>query len=1204
MPPRNSCALNAIATIPVFAALRPAAHCHRRAFALIVTLLILSLLVIVAVSYLSSMVNERQTADAFSSKTRAEQVAQSGVDSAIAMLTESFRDFPDSATAWDIAQSTNNDNTANEGTSLYLRAVPDVSNPVLSATPAPNATPGPANLSSDSNPNNPACKNFVLPLVSGVLGGRAHVVSDKANILRTMNVTQSDPTQQNFSDLNVRRYAGDTQGVIGSPPASPAAPSSTPKPARALWVNLKGNDGRTTGRYAFWVDDESFRANNNFLSAASTPPDNPARPLVTPAPNPTPQPRNPLPGDLTLVGPLTRIGDSNAANDASTILSTRSLYPGNFFPDPMGFAHGFPTPAASPSPGASGTSLVDTIRYLTTSQSGALNLTRHGTQRLNLNDVVVAPAPGSDPTVPATQQTLQNEVNQIVQTLKFHLPYFGERFYRLTTDAAATTLNDATQVPGSPKSSPTTVGNDHSEIYYYKVAANLIDYLDTDSQPTIIDSNGNVVAQTSVIGAINGGGSANDIWAQGKEAAPYLQEAAVRIRANITPHAANGTASTVPHSFDLRIDYYLEFWNMSDRDIYASPPSAGSTAANLHGATVLVTNQPTWEMTSPYGNFLCDGSNPLLLTYPPYMDCQVDLTNGVQLNGAGPALAGGVLFKAGTVTVVTTDPDCATYVFTPPSGQTGPSTSATSHYATNPNTTYYCPNLLKGTRHYTGTNTITSGHKGIEQKFRAPGYTYDYETEVTLANGSGYLDSVPFALAERYYGTTWYSDTAPGYVDYSYSSALMGNSADSHLSDHAVAITPRISQLGDPRTNNESLSISSGYVPTPNLADQSHYFYSLGADTTLGYVNPSQKPDAASTGSFPWPDYYTLPTGQYPTSTDTTPPMNAVNAPMVVADGPITSIGQLGDVFDPARLPGVKGGIALSRGGGRTFKIGQRDDRYCGDPTGNVNNNSADAVPASNGWAAWRLADVFSVDDSIELPARLNINGVLRDNGAALLAALYGFNFQPITNSADPVIHGDNHLGAASPAGKSLDSASTSNGYSQLVSQMITRLKNPSPKSSTGSSASYEPSGPFFERGELGEIGDSNNSVFGMSDPLGNSQSGSSTALVAGVDMYKAYDHSREELFRRISELICTRGDTFTIYAVGQAITQPTLNGPTKIAGTHRMRVTFRLVPMNSDGSLFHPATNAQNQPVAFDIASRFVKPNHYDAQILSVNTF
>ena len=59
------------------------------------------MLAVIVVGFLASMSTERTTASAFANKTRADQAAQAGVDSAIATLRQAFRDFPDSVTVWE-----------------------------------------------------------------------------------------------------------------------------------------------------------------------------------------------------------------------------------------------------------------------------------------------------------------------------------------------------------------------------------------------------------------------------------------------------------------------------------------------------------------------------------------------------------------------------------------------------------------------------------------------------------------------------------------------------------------------------------------------------------------------------------------------------------------------------------------------------------------------------------------------------------------------------------------------------------------------------------------------------------------------------------------------------------------------------------------------------------------------------------------------
>src|SRR5207248_8258713 len=106
---------------------------------------------------------------------------------------------------------------------------------------------------------------------------------------------------------------------------------------------------------------------------------------------------------------------------------------------------------------------------------------------------------------------------------------------------------------------------------------------------------------------------------------------------------------------------------------------------------------------------------------------------------------------------------------------------------------------------------------------------------------------------------------------------------------------------------------------------------------------------------------------------------------------------QLGDIFDPVRTKGDSSNILLSRSGGRTLKIGQ-PERFDAtiNPTGLWDGNSSSA---SREWTAWRLTDIFSTTDLVQLDGRVNINGVNRDGGADLKAALYGYSFQPVPDA-------------------------------------------------------------------------------------------------------------------------------------------------------------------------------------------------------------
>jgi hypothetical protein len=283
----------------------------------------------------------------------------------------------------------------------------------------------------------------------------------------------------------------------------------------------------------------------------------------------------------------------------------------------------------------------------------------------------------------------------------------------------------------------------------------------------------------------------------------------------------------------------------------------------------------------------------------------------------------------------------------------------------------------------------------------------------------------------------------------------------------------------------------------------------------------------------------------------------------VIANGSLTSIGQLGDIFDPVRTKGDSNNILFSRSGGRTLKVGQ-PERYdsATNPTGLWDGNSNSA---SREWAAWRLADIFSTSDSVQLDGRLNINGLNRDGGAAFKAALYGYSFQAVPDT-DPQI-----------AAQSLTDDSV-NGF---IEEMRDRLKN-DPTRYSGIFANT--AGPFMEPGELSEM-----PVFN-SNPVNPVPPPATDDLRAGVTTATTYDRGREELFRRVSELITTRGNIFTVYAVGQAL-NPQSSGAPIVTSTSQLKVTFRIDPVWNAGTPVDP----------FDptTSSRFAKPDHYAIKIL-----
>jgi hypothetical protein len=122
-------------------------------------------------------------------------------------------------------------------------------------------------------------------------------------------------------------------------------------------------------------------------------------------------------------------------------------------------------------------------------------------------------------------------------------------------------------------------------------------------------------------------------------------------------------------------------------------------------------------------------------------------------------------------------------------------------------------------------------------------------------------------------------------------------------------------------------------------------------------------------------------------------------------------------------------------------------------------------------------------------------------------------------------------------------------------------------------------SGPFGERGELSEL------------PMFMT----GADLRVSVNTNTVYDRGREELFRRLVELITTRGNVFSVYAVGQGI-QQSATGVKTPGATWQTKVTFQIDPVwnTAFATTFDPnATTSIN--------TRFHVPDDFKVTILQV---
>ncbi|MGI9086677.1 MAG: hypothetical protein ACR2HH_02885 [Chthoniobacterales bacterium] len=1007
---------------------------NRSGFVLIIAIVMIALLTIMAVAFLSSTTLDRATSSASVNKAKADLAARAAVNAAIAQLTDAIAQFPDSATTWETING-------NAGTYLYYR----------------DQTPEQAIAS-----NNPA-KLYVLPCISG---GTAQLVANKTNSLPAL--TDSPPATANAFNFNHQRFAGDTQGEIGAPPVPPT--TSPPPPFRGQWINMTDSDGKITGRYAFWMEDESFKVNANLMG-------------------PNPRGSNTLgdsPNQVPFQGLLRQIlapaADPNAV--AQTLVNFRNPFPSSQFFElgDLGHAPGQPT-------------LADTAKFEATIFSGSSNVSRGGVKRINLNKVVTS---STDPAAIRTQ------LDEIISAIKYQLPNFGQRFYRIGTNKNTLDV-------------PTSGAPSHSAIYLNKIAANIRDYIDTDSQPTIVISDLSVNIGSPPVGSIppsNANGATNEAIAIGKEAVPFIQEYMLRVK-QLEPQKRPLPTATA--NYKIEIDHYVEFWNMTNRDIVVA--SLGSNPF------LGITNQFAW---TSYG-----GTD---IPVDPGRDIRIPLTSFRNANGDS------LVFAAGAATVLTTDPvslpasiggvDPAK-VFRPPSGTPA-----------GPLRVYAGTCKAKSSGNYPHLDAIPRSPPTAPSN---PSTSSDIETEIILGNDKGVLES--FGAPSVYYISV-NADTGTQTTNTSHIDTTKYFFRASSPKGNSPFFSPTVSQVGDPRTNNEQISLNSAK--------------SVGDDQTnfKTELNNNSPPTASNNDASP-----TRLNSTYVDSTLWIDPSantaDAPHAPAVVANASLTSIGQLGDIFDPVRLSGVSGDIKLSHGGGRTFKIGQ-PDRYDAttDPGSNQPINPSglwdgDSTSASREWTAWRLTDVFGTSDLLQREGVININGVARDGGAALKTALFGYSFESSPDS-DP-----NLAGQAFDA----DPTNATDKITILVSQLQTRLSNLSPFNKTV--------GPLAERGELSEL------------PLFNS----GKDLSASVNTNQAYDRGREELFRRLSELITTRGNVFTVYAVGQALTAQPAGAKPILASTSQIRVTFQITP----------AWTPPLPPYPFDPTTndRFRKPDHYAIKIL-----
>lgn len=703
----------------------------------------------------------------------------------------------------------------------------------------------------------------------------------------------------------------------------------------ANWVYMTNTAGKVIGRYAYWADDECSKLDLRYAGSANNITGNHTRSNGSTL------------SELALT-PLTNTPASAANLTASNLANLLAFTNTSLQALPLSPQHAqYPIAAA----GNLTATQWQSIKPFVTIYSRHDDRSLDGKRRVNLNALVTS-------TTDVAQ--ISNQTLTIRDVITNSLPTFGERFYSAANGTATM---------------PTA---DHQKAYTTRIATNIRDFIDTDSQATIIQANGTAYA----------GNSADFIpfdptviqdgdlpLAFGKESGLCLSEYVRVARVVNQPNGAHPASSTKPVTIHVRFGHYVELQNISGKTITAAdlgtdphillagrgnwvnafPVASGGAPEKLRLSDVKMRLPANLSIppgglvyfTTDGGTFPCDSQSELL---------GASATNRYQLTFGTGAGQWNLMNTSGNTPAYTAD-GFEDYMIT---------TRATNS---------------SGSLRYAVYNSESSS---------SPSYP-DQQERLILANSSGIID-----CAFRIYSTLrqylYRNAQNPAWCSTCLNDAespTANNAPNSSTSD------PRYTR-GDLRSNFEIVSVikKSTSQSWKNSDDGMGTSLNSSNQTTLGALNYNYDKMSDYNGASLWQK------GLYEFTSD--PAGNAY-----YKNTNLTSLAELGYIYDPVRYD-----IEGYRSMGATLRIGQSDSATNNRATNSATDyqkwlggrGSDSATNAAYGKNAFLLMDVFRTDTNTA--GRINPNSVVRDGfGTVMRATLTNFVYEgQATNGASSLL--------------------------------------------------------------------------------------------------------------------------------------------------------------------------------------------------------